>query len=283
MGKNRKLIAFITVFFMTFAAAFTFTVTANAAAFYPDIRVLLSVERGKSIELTSVGDYYLGEEPGFKFAPDDITISIAGNRPVLTSGKNTFSASSITFVSRDYSGTSAYIRMGNDLYGTCTYLGNVAFSVQDGKFRVINTLPVEHYLYGVVPHEMSNTFPLESLKALAVCARGYAAANCSNFRTRDYDILDTSADQVYHGYASKYKRAIAAVDETPDRWSRIRVISYRRIIPPPTAGRPSLRGTSGKTTCRIMSRAMILMICRTLQAWRTSLLSPPNLTMRRSS
>jgi SpoIID/LytB domain protein len=68
---------------------------------------------------------------------------------------------------------------------------------------------------------MSNTFPLEALKAQAVCARGYAVANCSKYRLRAYDILDTSADQVYHGYASKYNRAISAVNETAGQ-----VLSY---------------------------------------------------------
>jgi SpoIID/LytB domain protein len=62
---------------------------------------------------------------------------------------------------------------------------------------------------------------LESLKAQAVCARGYAVANCSAFRLRAYDILDTSADQVYHGYASRYNRAISAVNETAGQ-----VLSY---------------------------------------------------------
>ena len=137
-----------------------------------------------------------------------------GSRPVLACGDDTFTASSITLQSGDYDGTSAYIRLNNSRYGVCTYLGDLTFDVDGGYIRVINTLPVEHYLYGVVPYEMSNTFPMEALKAQAVCARGYAVANCSKFRLREYDILDTSADQVYHGYASRYTRAIAAADET---------------------------------------------------------------------
>ena len=53
-------------------------------------------------------------------------------------------------------------------YGYCTYLGNMQFSIVEGHIRAINTLPIEHYLYGVVPFEMSNRFPVESLKAQAV-------------------------------------------------------------------------------------------------------------------
>jgi len=143
----------------------------------------------------------------------------------LTSGDKAFTASSLTFKSRDYAGTSSYIRLKNAKYGTCTYLGDLSFTVKGGKLRVVNALPLERYLYGVVPHEMSNAFPVESLKAQAVCARGYAVASCSAHRTRDYDILDTSEDQVYHGYATRYNRAIAAVDET-----RGQVLTYNGDI-----------------------------------------------------
>ncbi len=186
---------------------------AHATAFYADIRVLLTVET-RSADITVTGDYYVKEDPSFALDTSEITVSVVGTRPVITSGDSSFSASSLTLVSPDYGGTSAYISLKNSKYGRCSYLGNMTFSVLEGSLVVINTLPIEHYLYGVVPFEMSNTFPLESLKAQAVCARGYAVANCSKNRTRTYDILDTSADQVYHGYDSKFNRAIEAVDST---------------------------------------------------------------------
>lgn len=211
MRNIKRLIAFIIVLLALFAVLGVTDV--YAVAFSTDIRVLISTS-SKSIDITAIGDYYLKEDPDFKLDSDKMNISITGSRPVLTSAGEMFTASTITFLSRDYEGTSSYIRLKNSKYGTCTYLGNITFNVSEGRIRAINTLPIEHYLYGVVPYEMSNTFPMESLKAQAVCARGYATANCSKNRLRDYDILDTSADQVYHGYASKYTRAIAAVDET---------------------------------------------------------------------
>ena len=190
------------------------TTTAYAAAYSTDVRVLLSVDKTKTLEIDLIGEYTLKEDPEFVFESDEAVISIVGSRPVMTCGEAEFTASSITLQSGDYDGTSAYIRLTNSRYSVCTYLGDLTLDVSEGYLRVINTLPVEHYLYGVVPYEMSNTFPMESLKAQAVCARGYVVANCSKFRLREYDILDTSADQVYHGYASRYTRAIAAVDET---------------------------------------------------------------------
>ncbi len=214
MKRIKKPILFIAALLMTLAVFLPLAPSASAAAFYPDIRVLLSIDSPKTLKFTVIGDYYLREDPSFVLPADEITVSAVGGRPVLTAGESTFTASTITLVSRDYNGTSAYVKIKNAKYGICTYLGDMTFDVSDGGIRAINTLPVEHYLYGVVSHEMSNTFPVEALKAQAVCARGYAVANCSAYRLRAYDIVDTSDDQVYHGYASKYTRAIAAVDET---------------------------------------------------------------------
>ena len=213
MKKSGRKIALVIALIMALSLAPVLARPAHAAAFYADIRVLLSVKtRSADIKLT--GDYYLKEAPEFALDAGDVTVSVVGTRPVITSGDSSFSASSLTLVSPDYGGTSAYIRLKNSNYGTCSYLGNLTFSVAEGRLSVINTLPIEHYLYGVVPFEMSNTFPIESLKAQAVCARGYAVANCTKNRTRAYDILDTSADQVYHGYNSRFNRAIEAVDST---------------------------------------------------------------------
>jgi SpoIID/LytB domain protein len=213
MKKIIRPMCFAIVLLVVLATALNTAPVARAAAYYADIRVLLSLDSPKTLEFSIVGDYSLREDPDFVLS-SGMTLTVAGGRPVLTCDSGTFTASTVTLVSADYAGTSCYVRLKNALYGVCTYLGNMTFDVSNGGLRAINTLPVERYLYGVVPYEMSNTFPVEALKAQAVCARGYAMANCSAYRLRAYDIVDTSADQVYHGYNSDYTRAFAAVDET---------------------------------------------------------------------
>ncbi len=214
MKRIKKPILFIVALFITLALFLPLAPSASAAAFYSDIRVLISIGSPKSLNFSVIGDYYLMEDPSFTLTSDKMTVSAKGGRPVLMAGENTFTASTITLISRDYGGTSAYVKLKNDKYGTCTYLGNMLFDVSEGGIRAINTLPLEHYLYGVVSHEMDNTWPVDALKTQAVCARGYAISKCFSNRLRDYDIGDTSSDQVYHGYASRYTRVIAAVDET---------------------------------------------------------------------
>ncbi len=186
----------------------------RAAAFHTDVRVLLSVGKKTELLFMPVGSYHLKEDPSIEIGAEELTVKAVGSRPVLQIGEKTFTATTLTLVSDSYGETKDYIRLKNEDYGTCTYLGNMTFDVSGGYVRAINTLPIEQYLYGVVPHEMSNSFPVEALKAQAVCARGYAVSKCSRNAAGTYDILDTSKDQVYRGYASKNTRAIAAVDDT---------------------------------------------------------------------
>jgi len=46
----------------------------------------------------------------------------------------------------------------------------------DGRLLVVNQLPLEDYLLGVVPREMPHTWPQEALRAQAVAARTYAVS-----------------------------------------------------------------------------------------------------------
>lgn len=92
------------------------------------------------------------------------------------------------------------------------YPGDLRLSIRDGLLFPVLTLSVEDYLLGVVPYEMSDSFPLEALKAQAVCARTYAL-NKVNSRTL-YDLEDTTNDQVFKGVNYNYTNAIRAVKET---------------------------------------------------------------------
>ncbi|HWR19933.1 MAG TPA: SpoIID/LytB domain-containing protein [Clostridia bacterium] len=187
---------------------------ARAVVFSSDVRVRISIGSQKEFSFTPVGKFTLQGQPNVNVGTDELTVKAVGGRVSLEVNGKTITGASITLLSSDYGGKTDYIRLRHSSYGTCTYLGNMTFDVYEGKIRAINTLPIEQYLYGVVPHEMSNLFPIDALKAQAVCARGYVSAKVSQNLKRAYDILDTSEDQVYRGYASKNTRAIAAVDAT---------------------------------------------------------------------
>lgn len=92
------------------------------------------------------------------------------------------------------------------------YPGDLLLTVKDGLLQPVLTISVEDYLMGVVPHEMSNAFPLEALKAQAICARTYALAHIDT--SKAYDVVDTTNDQVFKGVDLGDQNAIRAVKET---------------------------------------------------------------------
>ena len=92
------------------------------------------------------------------------------------------------------------------------YPGDLQLSIEGGLLQPILTLSVEDYLQGVVPYEMSNSFPLEALKAQAVCARTYALSRVNT--SAAYDLVDTTNDQVFRGVNTANANAIRAVKET---------------------------------------------------------------------
>ncbi len=69
--------------------------------------------------------------------------------------------------------------------------------------EVINVVPVESYLRGVLPSEVIPSWPKESLKAQAVASRTYAyyniAHNPVDYDPKIYDVDDTSFFQAYSG------------------------------------------------------------------------------------
>ena len=79
------------------------------------------------------------------------------------------------------------------------------------RFNVINIIDMQNYLRGVVPNEMPVSFGLEALKAQAVAARNYALnANINP----NYDVVDSTASQVYYGINSHRDISDRAVSET---------------------------------------------------------------------
>ena len=95
-----------------------------------------------------------------------------------------------------------------------TFCGDLYFSASGGSITPILNIYIEDYLYGVVAYEMSNSYPLEALKAQAVAARNYALRKKSSSSSKAYDVTDTTSDQVFRGYNASYARVIQAVDET---------------------------------------------------------------------
>ncbi|HEX8395775.1 MAG TPA: SpoIID/LytB domain-containing protein [Longimicrobium sp.] len=106
---------------------------------------------------------------------------------------------------------------GQVIIGTATYRGTAEVARNAaGTLAGINELPMEEYLYGVVPRELGPaTYPeAEAQKAQAVAARTYAHANLGKHWNNGYDMGATVADQVYGGFAAEHPTSTSAVNAT---------------------------------------------------------------------
>ncbi len=86
--------------------------------------------------------------------------------------------------------------------------------LSNSDLTLINRVSISEYLYGVVPKEVSPSWPKDALKAQAIAARNYLFTNSGKYAAYGFDVAATVSSQVYGGYASEDPRTNRAVDET---------------------------------------------------------------------
>jgi len=117
-------------------------------------------------------------------------------------------------------------------YGGLGYRGEMEVFPGRAGLTVVNVIPLEEYLYGVVGIEMSPSWPAEALKAQAVAARTYAVGKLAASQAASgqsgpsqgggYDLLATPVDQAYRGLRVESGQGNGAVEAT-----RGRVLTYQ--------------------------------------------------------
>ena len=87
-----------------------------------------------------------------------------------------------------------------------------------GALTVASVVSLDDYVECVISREMSASWPLEALKAQAMCARNYYDQNhsktSSKHRAQGFDLCATTDCQVYYGMGSTNARTAQAVSET---------------------------------------------------------------------
>ncbi|MCL1964811.1 MAG: SpoIID/LytB domain-containing protein [Firmicutes bacterium] len=228
MRKRMAFCLLITILSGVFAAAFAETPAVPAEATAPAaipfgapidgaIRVLLqSLGARTSLGLTIAGAYSVDGDRGFQFQPGtEIKLGLDGGNIILQAGGAIIDmGGGFTLVRHlDASGKAGGIYIHESEKDTL-YCGDMTLGARGGSLRAIVSMNMEDYLYGVVPYEMSDTFPLEALKAQAVAARTYAMQRKERNADQEYDLVDTTNDQVFKGLDSRFEKPIQAVDET---------------------------------------------------------------------
>jgi len=93
--------------------------------------------------------------------------------------------------------------------------------IDGGDITVVNVVSLDAYLKGVVPYESVKTWPMEALKAQAMCAKNYALTGLNKHRTYHFDVCTTTDCQVYYGMGN--------TNSSPSEWSDQAVEQTRGI------------------------------------------------------
>jgi len=100
------------------------------------------------------------------------------------------------------------------------------FSIQSdayGSWTLVEHVPIERYLNGVVPHEIGASSPEAALAAQAVLARTWAVANSHRFKVDGYNLCSDTQCQVYKDPSKANQKIKTAIKKTAGKiltWNR---------------------------------------------------------------
>lgn len=177
---------------------------------------LTSLGEPVALGMTLAGNYTVDGDKGFRFERDsEISVAVDGENLLLSCGGLVIDMGvSVRFKRHQVAeGEQNGLYIHENKHNTL-YAGDLVLNVEKGIIEPVLYIDVDEYLYGVVPYEMSDSFPIEALKAQAVAARTYALSRRDANGHRSYDVVDTVADQVFRGYNADYQNAVIAVNET---------------------------------------------------------------------
>ncbi len=145
---------------------------------------------------------------GFRYTRDEVDILSGNNRVTVLRGDSADPRVAEKPESRRiYAGT---LRLQPNAYGTYT---------------LVNTVPIETYLRGVVPHEIGLQAPDTTIQAQAILARTYALRNLRRFAIDNYQLCADTQCQVYWGLGGADEKSDRAIYAT-----RGLVLTYRNEL-----------------------------------------------------
>ncbi len=100
--------------------------------------------------------------------------------------------------------------------GSRKYDGTLEFKAIRGDdyfgVRIVDVLPLDTYAAGVIPYEISSSWPLETQKAFCIAVKSYALTRRGAHASSGADLCCTTHCQVYKGFASTNDRVWQAVN-----------------------------------------------------------------------
>ncbi len=186
-----------------------------SAGYGPLVRVALRVARDTAA-LDATGPWRLLDAPGGVLvrarATEGWRVERRGRQLRAVRGDGTATAWQVDLLAQ-FPDDAGAARSGGK-----TYRGALVFVATDTGILIVNHLPLEDYVRGVVPLEIGERAPAEraAVEAQAIAARSYtvtrlAAAHRGAGRSPDFDLVASVSDQVYGGRDAERPFSDAAV------------------------------------------------------------------------
>lgn len=177
---------------------------------YLDVKIGKNYSENQSIKLKSNKDIYLLDKNLNKIKDlntKNLNITLKSGKIEIKNNNN--------IIFNDFSKDGEFL-LGSDDFLTIdnAYRGYISFRILNNNIHVVNHVELEDYLKGVVPKELSASYPLDALKAQAICSRSFAIKNINKLKKNGYNLDDTTRCQVYKGKTAEEERSNKAVDET---------------------------------------------------------------------
>lgn len=196
-----------------------------------EAEVVLPVTEAETVVLPNMVRVVLtndnGKEPmraGFQIK-SSTAVTVAAGETIQTYGANTvfskemlaglFSQSDCISITPSEN-QSLYLLEAESGSWSAPYRGVFYIYHKEGTYWIVNEVPLEEYLLGVVPGEMPERFSIEALKAQAVCARTYVCNMIGKEMYAEYhaDVDDSVECQVYNKHGENEKATKAVWDTT---------------------------------------------------------------------
>ena len=193
-----------------------------------EIRVGLAEEL-KSVTIKTGGAYSIASADrsggiAFRGSPDTllvvtddqgtITVARSGEAPFLSSDRplelNYANPADTTIVFDVTTGRGDFFAATRDR----AYRGVMLFRPESKGLTLINRLPLDEYLYSVLPSEMPPYWPKQALEAQAVAARSYTIASLGRFAKKGYDVAGSVLSAAYGGVGNETTASTDAVNAT---------------------------------------------------------------------
>lgn len=203
-------------------------VSTFASAITIDVRLFSNATVTESVVSLRGGDYYLvlidaknQLADTLAFLPQKktgtaVTITQLGKQIKISAGGNNFtSTTGFTLVTQ--TDTAHFIIKGKG--SERIYQADLRFKIYGGSLQIVNRVPLEAYVAGVVESEGGHYAQFEYFKAQAVLARTWVLKNINKHKSEGYNVKDDETSQVYKSmaylqYSQNIIEAVAATRDT---------------------------------------------------------------------